>query len=225
MLRKLDENLWVADQPLRFLGLEVGTRMTIVQLADGTLWVHSPLRLSSELRRTVETLGDVRFLVAPNGLHHLFIGEWMAAWPEARAYASPSLPEKRRDLHFHGVLSEQAPAEWAGELEVLPWRGAPLVGEVVFFHHASHTLVLADSLHNPGSDASALATFVFKLLGGRRGRPSTWLIDRMVNRDRAAARRTVDAILRWDFQRIILAHGDVVERDAARAFREAYAWL
>ena len=89
----------------------------------------------------------------------------------------------------------------------------------------SRTLVLTDSLHNPASDGSALANFVFKLLGGRTDRPSTWLIDRVINRDRKAARRTVDAILQWDFRRVILAHGNVVEHDAARAFREAYAWL
>src|SRR4029450_12084462 len=104
MLRGLDENLWVAEQPLKFMGLEVGTRMTIVRFADGALWVHSPLRLSSERHEAVEALGPVRFLVAPNTFHHLFIGEWMAAWPGARAYAAPGLPEKRKDLRFHGVL-------------------------------------------------------------------------------------------------------------------------
>jgi hypothetical protein len=225
MLRKLDENLWVAEQPLKFMGLEVGTRMTVVRLADGALWVHSPLRLTPERRRAVEALGPVRFLVAPNSFHHLFIGEWMAAWPEARAYASPSLPEKRKDLRFHGVLSDETPPEWAGELSVLPWRGAPSVGEVVFFHHPSRTLVLTDSLHNPGAHGSALANFVFKLLGGRTDRPSTWLIDRLINRDRKAARLTVDTILQWDIGRVILAHGDVVEHEASRAVREAYAWL
>ncbi|WP_224240774.1 DUF4336 domain-containing protein [Hyalangium gracile] len=225
MLRKLDENLWVAEQPLKFLGLEVGARMTIVRLADGALWVHSPLRLTPERRQAVEALGPVRFLVAPNTFHHLFIGEWMAAWPEARAYASPSLIEKRKDLSFHGVLSEKAPSEWAGQVEVLPWSGAPSLGEIVFFHHASRTLVLTDSLHNLASDAPAFTRFSFRLLGGRTGRPSTWLIDRLINRDRKAARRTVDTILQWDIQRVIVAHGNVVEHDAARAFREAYAWL
>ena len=51
------------------------------------------------------------------------------------------------------------------------------------------------------------------------------LIDRVINRDRKAARRTVETILRWDFRHIILAHGNVVEHDAARAFPEAYTWL
>jgi hypothetical protein len=224
MLRKLDENLWVAEQPLSYLGLAVGARMTVIRLADGGLWVHSPLRLTAPLRQAVEALGPVRFLVAPNKYHHLFIGEWMAAWPQARAYAAPGLPEKRKDLRFHAVLSEEVPSEWAGQIDVRPWRGAPMLGEVVFFHRASRTLVLTDSAHNIGADASPLTRLVFRLFGGY-GRLSTWVVDRLINRDRAAARATVDAILQWDIQRVILAHGHIVEHDGAQAFREAYAWL
>jgi hypothetical protein len=224
MLRKLDENLWVAQRPLRYMGLAVGARMTVIRFADGSLWVHSPLRLTFELRQEVEALGTVRFLVAPNKYHHLYIGQWMNAWPEARAYAAPGLPEKRKDLSFHAVLSDQAPTEWAGQVEVLPWQGAPALGEVVFFHRASRTLVLTDTAYNMGPEAPPVTRFTFRLLGGY-GRLSTSLIDRFLNRDRAAARRTVDTILQWDIQRVILAHGHIVERDGAQAFREAYAWL
>jgi hypothetical protein len=224
MLRKLDENLWVDEQPLKFMGLAVGARMTVIRLADGGLWVHSPLRLLPERRQAVDALGPVRFLVAPNRFHHLFIGDWMAAYPQAQAFASPGLPEKRADLRFHAVLSEQAPAEWAGQIEVLPWRGAPMLGEVVFFHRPSRTLVTTDTVHNIGPDAAPFTRFFFKLLGGYGG-VRTSVIDRLLNRDRAAARATVDTILKWDFQRIILAHGHIVEQDGVRAFREAYSWL
>lgn len=224
MLRKLDESLWVAEQPLRFMGLAVGARMTVIRLADGGLWVHSPLRLTPERRQAVEALGTVRFLVAPNKYHHLFIGEWMAAYPQARTYAAPGLPEKRKDLSFHAVLSDQAPAEWAGQIELLPWRGAPMFNEVVFFHRPSRTLVLTDMAHNVGPDAAASTRFFFRLFGGY-GRLSTSLFERMVNRDRPAVRRTVDTILQWDFQRVIIAHGHIVEGNGVQAFREAYAWL
>jgi hypothetical protein len=224
MLRKLDENLWVAEQPLKFMGLTVGARMTVVRLANGDLWVHSPMRLTPPLREAVEPLGPPRFLVAPNRFHHLFIGQWMAAWPQARALAAPGLPEKRKDLSFHGLLTDAPPAEWAGQIEVLPWQGAPTLNEVVFLHRPSRTLIVTDTAHNIGPEAAPYTRFVFKLIGGY-GRLSTSLLDRFLNKDRAAARRTVDTILQWDFQRVILAHGHIIERDGARAFREAYAWL
>lgn len=224
MLRKLDENLWVAEQPLRFMGLSVGARMTVIRMADGGLWVHSPLRLLPERREAVEALGPVRFLVAPNKFHHLFIGEWMAAYPQALAYAAPGLPEKRKDLRFHAVLSEQVPSEWAGQIEALPWRGAPLLSETAFFHRPSRTLVLTDTVHNIGPDASALTRFFFRVFGGY-GRMAPSLPERMAIRDRAAVRGNVDAVLQWDFQRVIMAHGHIVERDGAQALRQAYAWL
>ncbi len=224
MLRKLDENLWVSEQPLKFMGLAVGARMTVIRLADGGLWVHSPLRLTPERRQAVEALGPVRFLVAPNKYHHLFIGEWMAAYPQARSYAAPGLPEKRKDLSFHAVLSDQAPAEWAGQVELLPWRGAPMLNETVFFHRPSRTLIITDMAHNVSPDVTGYTRFFFRLFGGY-GRLSVSLVEKMVNRDRPAVRRTVDTILQWDFQRVIMAHGQVVEGNGSQAFREAYAWL
>jgi hypothetical protein len=99
-----------------------------------------------------------------------------------------------------------------------------MLGEVVFFHHASRTLLLTDSAHNIGPEAPAFTRTMFKALGGY-GRLSTSLVDRLITRDRAAARGTVDTILKWDIQRVIPSHGHIVERDGARAFREAYAWL
>jgi hypothetical protein len=224
MLRKLDENLWVSEQPLKFMGLAVGARMTVIRLADGGLWVHSPLRLTPERRQAVEALGPVRFLVAPNKYHHLFIGEWMAAYPQARSYAAPGLPEKRKDLSFHAVLSDQAPAEWAGQVELLPWRGAPMLNETVFFHRPSRTLIITDMAHNVSPDVTGYTRFFFRLFGGY-GRLSVSLVEKMVNRDRPAVRRTVDTILQWDFQRVIMAHGQIVEGNGSQAFREAYAWL
>jgi hypothetical protein len=107
---------------------------------------------------------------------------------------------------------------------MLPWQGAPALSEVVFFHPPTRTLVITDTAHNLGPETPPVTRFLFWLFGGY-GRLSTSLIDRLLNRDRAAARRTVDAILQWDIQRVIMAHGHIVESDGAQAFRKAYAWL
>ena len=62
--------------PLRFLGLEVGARMTIVRLSGSKLLLHSPIEETPELVREVRALGTVAHIIAPNRLHHLFVGEW-----------------------------------------------------------------------------------------------------------------------------------------------------
>ena len=43
MLERIDDALWVAAAPQTFLGLHLGTRMTIVQGRDGGAIVHSPI--------------------------------------------------------------------------------------------------------------------------------------------------------------------------------------
>ena len=83
MLKPFAEHVWTESRRAKFLGVETGTRMTVVRLSDGGLFVHSPVALDLETRREVDALGEVRAVVAPSVFHHLFVGEWMAAYPKA----------------------------------------------------------------------------------------------------------------------------------------------
>src|SRR5258706_11147665 len=111
-LCELAENIWIAERPQSFYGLEVGTRMTVIRLADGSLLLHSPVALDAELRRELDALGCVRFTVAPNRVHHLYAGKVAEAYPEARLWVAPGLERKRPDLVFVAVLDDAAPPEW-----------------------------------------------------------------------------------------------------------------
>jgi hypothetical protein len=223
MLRSIDRDLWVAEQPLNFYGLSVGARMTVVRRANGGLLVHSPITPSAELRAQVDALGPVELLVAPNRWHHLFIGAWMAAYPQARAFAAPGLERKRRDVAFHGVVDD-APGPWAPDVEHACWRGSPVMGEVVFLHRASRTLVLTDAAHNFASGRPWWTRTVFRALGGYGGF-KTIASDRWLTKDRGASRASLERILAWDFDRVIVSHGDVLESGGRDALRTAYAWL
>lgn len=44
-------------------------------------------------------------------------------------------------------------------------------------------------------------------------------------RDKSAARASVDQILEWDFDRVIVGHGEIIEADGHEAFRSAWSWL
>ena len=223
-LRELDQEIWVADRPQRFYGLEVGTRMTVFRLADGSLLLHSPVALDAELRQELDAIGRVRFTVAPNRVHHLYAGKVAEAYPEARLWVAPGLERKRPDLVFAGVLGDEAPAEWKDQVDQVFFRGRPYENEVVFFHRASRTLILCDLAFNFGPRAAAPTRLLMRLLRsyGRFG-PSKldpWLI-----RDRRAARESLGRILTWDFDRVVVAHGDVLESGGREALREGYAWL
>ncbi|MGB3299764.1 MAG: hypothetical protein WBA76_15970 [Phormidesmis sp.] len=42
-LREIDKDIWVIEQPLRYFGLSVGTRMTVVRLTNCKLAIISPI--------------------------------------------------------------------------------------------------------------------------------------------------------------------------------------
>jgi len=208
MLRKLAEDLWVVDRPLSIAGVELGARMTVVRLGRGALLLVSPVAIDEALRGELQGLGSVAWAVAPNRFHHLFIGDCRKAFPGVRLLAAPGLAEKRRDLVFDAVLPEGTPAEWEGHLDLEWFGGTPLLNEVVFFHRASRTLLLCDLAFHMGPSAP-LATRLEKLLV----------------RDRAAARASLDRILAWDFDRVVVTHGEVLEHGGREALRAGYAWL
>lgn len=224
MLQQLAENLWVIERPQRFWGLEVGSRMTVVRLSDRSLFLHSPVGLDAQLRRELDALGTVRYAVAPNRFHHLHAGEVAQAYPEARLWVAAGVERKRPDLAIAGVLTDDAPAEWRRELDQLYFRGRPFENEVVFRHRASRTLLLCDLAFNFGPTAPVVTRLVMTLLGGYRCfRPTR--LDPFLIRDRSAARRSLEQILAWDFDRVVVAHGDVLESGGRDALRTGYRWL
>jgi hypothetical protein len=224
VLRELDRNIWVEERPQRFYGLEVGARMTVIRLADGSLLLHSPLELDPELRGELDSIGRVRFAVAPNRFHHLYAGRVAEAYPEARLWAAPGVERKRPDLEIAGVLGDEAPAEWRDEVDQVFFGGRPFENEVVFLHRASCTLLLCDLAFNFGPTAAPFTRLLMRLLRAYdRFGPSS--LDRILIRDRRAARDSLERILAWDFDRVVVAHGDVLERGGREALRAGYAWL
>lgn len=223
MLERLDHDLYVAERPLRFLGVETGARMTVVRLSDGGLFVHSPIPLAGGTRAAVEALGSVKAVVAPSLFHHLSIDEWQRAFPEAAFYACPGLDSKRSDLAWRGVLGDEPEPEWAGELEQVFFAARTLENEVVFFHPPTRTLICCDAIFNLRQHTSRVTRLVARALGNNRP-GATWL-ERIMIRDRAGAREQLDRMLAWKPERIVLSHGEMVESGGSEILRRAYAWL
>ena len=119
MLRELAPDLWVAEQPFRFLAMEVGLRMSVIRLRDGGLFVHSAVQLDPPTREALDALGQVRFVVAPNRFHHLFVADYVQDFPKAEFHRAPGLEKKRADLKFTSLLGDTPPPGWAGQLEQL----------------------------------------------------------------------------------------------------------
>lgn len=223
-LRALAPNLWVAERPLKLAVGDIGARMTVLRLIGGGLVLHSPIRLDEPTRAALDALGPVVAVVAPSKVHHFFVGDYILAYPQARIFGPPGLARKRQDLRFDAELGDEPDALWRGEIEQHLFRGAPMMNEVVFFHPATRTLVLTDLAFNITPDLASNARLFYWVVGAA-GHFGPHRIVRLGIRDRRAARPSVDRILEWDFDRIIVSHGAVLERDGKARFTEAFAFL
>jgi len=223
-MKQIAENIWVEERPLSFYGMPFGTRMTVIKLSDDSLFIHSPVALTADLRFELGALGDVRHIVSPNKLHHLYMGEWQSAYPDAKIYASPGLHKKRRDLNFTANLADTPEAAWEKDLDQLIFGGSFVMQEVVFFHHASRTLLLADLMEHFCSDQPFFMRLLMRFFGmyNRAITPPDW---RMTFWRKKKARAALERMLDWNPEQIILAHGRMIETDGKNALMRSFSWL
>jgi len=151
------------------------------------------------------------------GHHHNFAVAIERYRPLA-VWGPPGLAEDLQELNaleFVGPVHVFGIDAWpySDQLEFVVVEGAPQHGEVVFFHRTSRTIYTADLFFNIQDPEGFLASLVFRWMGiyRRFAIPKIW--HRWVT-DRAAFARSIDQILGWDFDRIVVAHGDVVDQDA-----------
>lgn len=222
--REIDDGLWVAERPQSFLGTQIGTRMTVIRLPDGGLFVHSPVPLGWQTRYELDGMGTVKAVIAPNRFHHLYVRDFVEQFPNVPTFAAPGLSEKRPDVRFRAVLSDEPDPIWAGHIDQVVFRAMPLINEVVFCHRATRTLLLTDLAFNIHNTASRLTRLVLQL-DGVFAKFGVGHLEKRFIRDRSVARRCIDHIATWDFDRIILAHGKIVETGGKEMLREAFAWL
>ncbi len=227
-LRLFGNGLWYLERTLSVgPGARLPTRMLVVQLADGGLFVWSPLALSPGLREALDGLGPVRFVVAPNTFHHLFLTDYAGGYPDAELWAAPGLAAKRSDLPLTGELGARPAERWVGELD--QQQIGPLGGfcEVAFLHRASRSLLLADLAFNLRGLPRAWDRVLLRVVTGTYGRFGPSRLARwFLARDRAQVRDSLTRIAAWDFEHIVVAHGVPLEGGGREAFLAAFErWL
>jgi hypothetical protein len=218
------DQIWLAEYPIRYAGAAFNARMTVIRLSGDRLLIHSPCAMDQPLQRAISALGRVAFILAPGNFHYFHVASCQQAFPEASTWICPGVERKRPDLRHDGLLGDRPEPGWAEELDQVQVAGARLMREVAMFHRPSRTLVLVDLIENfsdqtPGTNW--LLKAYFRLLG-MWGRPRPAPEYRFGWGDRSAVAASLERILDWDFERIIIAHGDLIEHDARRMAREAW---
>jgi len=226
-LQPIGTEIWIADGPaVSFLGFPYPTRMAVVRLDEGGLWVWSPVELSDALKSEVTSLGEVRFLVSPNKLHHLFLKQWTDAFPNAEVHLPPGLARRRPELRFAAELTDMPPPSWASSIDQVIVRGSLFMDEVLFFHRASETCLVGDLIQRfDPSEVKWWQRWILAadgLLGPKGSAPREWRLS-FIHRN--AARKAVHHAIAWKPKRVVIAHGTWVREEGTRALRESFSWL
>lgn len=226
MLTPFGSQIWLADGPAitAALGFHYPTRMGVIRLSDGGLWLWSPIAMTAALQAGIDALGPVRHLIAPNTLHHMAMADWQAAYPEATLHAVPGLGAKRPDLRIDATLG-QTPPEWRTAIDhfMVDTRLTP---EAVFFHHASRTTIVTDLLQQlPPDWFSGWRGLVARLDLMTAAEPSVPRKFRLAVTNRKALRGQIDQLLASAPEGLIVAHGPVTQQGATDLLRRAFAWV
>lgn len=221
-------DIWIADGPAvtGIAGFRFPTRMAVIRLADGGLFIWSPVALDPALKAEVDALGPVRHLVAPNSLHYMALPEWQQAFPAAKTHAAPGLAGTAPHIAADTELGDTPPPDWQGEIEQAILRGNSITTEAVFFHVQSGTAIFTDLLQQyPKGWFRGWRALVAKLDLMREAEPAVPRKFRLAFRDRAAAREGIARILAWPVGKVLMAHGTPVTGNGRAYLARAFRWL
>ena len=218
--RELASGIWAIDRRLRVAGAILPTRSTVVEIGFGSLAVISP---PADPCSDLDLLGTVAAVIAPNSFHYLFAKRFAAQHPSARLFVAPGLCERVPSLTDAFELTPDAGPPWAQELEFAvlgPSRG---ISEVFFLHHASQTLILTDVAFNLVDLARRYDRLAWRAFGVPPHFGPSRNARKLLLQDRTNARELLRTVAQWPFERIVVAHGDLVDSNAREAFETAFS--
>jgi len=223
-MRQLHDKLWVHEDSMKLAGVNLPLRMTVVRLEGGGVWVHSPTELNAELKAAVDALGPISVILAPSNGHNLWLRAWHDAYPDANVYVSAGIPKKLPALGGYLLLDEASDPPWSADLEQQMLRGVPFFDECVFLHKASGSLIVTDLVQNHrGQVHQGFAKVMTKLMLEPMGFKDICIAPPLrfsfVIKDRPAFVESISAVQAWNFERIIVTHGDIIEDNASDTFK------
>ena len=223
MIKAFADNLWVVeDEKFSVGGLQVGSRMTIIRLNDGNLFIHSPIALSKTIKDSIDSIGKTRFIIAPNTMHHLFLKQFYDQYSDTELYIVPGLRKKLLDLSFAKDLVDKTDYPWINEIKQHSVKGIPKLEEVVFFHPQSKTLILTDSAFYITSERPLFTRLFFRLNGVYNKFGPSRIFKHFILKNKSEFKKSLDYILAWDFERIIISHGRLIEKNGKDMFAKAF---
>ncbi|KIW02129.1 uncharacterized protein PV09_06617 [Verruconis gallopava] len=248
VIRQVTPEITTLSLPFKRYGrIKIGGRGTLVRLQDGSVAVFSPVALTPAVRETVASMGEVKYIAAPDMEHHIFLGPWHEAYPSAKIIGPDGLREKREKQNNERVpFHTEFKASTKASVKIDPAFDAEFDyefvdghtnKELVFNHRPTKTLIEADLLFNmPAIEQYSKSTekydtgFFTKFwtaLNNTKGdakwqKRVIWYGTSAGNR--SSFSQSMKKINGWDFDRIIPCHGDVIENNGKHVFQSVMEW-
>ncbi|MEM7655765.1 MAG: hypothetical protein AAF399_06510 [Bacteroidota bacterium] len=172
---------------------------------EGEVALWSPIAIDDARAAAIDALGEVRAIVAPNRYHHLHFNAAAARWPGATCFG----PEAPR---FEAGRALEPMKNFAfGPLQLVRVEGAEAIDEWVVFDPRSSSLVVTDLVFNIAHAESFMSRVVFGWFAGTLGGPGQSRLWKRFVRDEPTYRASIGTLLDLSAERIVPAHGDVIE--------------
>ena len=212
-----NNTIWIKEYPIHYAGTKFNSRMTIIRLSNGNLFIHSPCNIDRATKIAIDKLGQVEFIVAPGSYHYLYVSSAQRAFPKAETFICPGIERKQPNLEFDGFLEERPNPKWSDDFEQVLVHGNKWIKEVAFYHKITRTLILVDLIENfteQTEDVNWTLKLWFKVVFRMWNNPKPAPEYQLGWKDKKAASLALKKILSWDFERIVMAHGDLIEKNA-----------
>lgn len=217
----VDGRIWASERPVWFSGVRLRARTSVIRLDDGRLLIHSPTPPTDEWKAAIAPLGEVAWLVVPNCFHHLGTPAAAAGYPAAKIVAPRSAAPRNKDLRIDIDIATSALADAVPEIALVPLAGVPFLDETVLYHRPTKTLFGADIVLQADENDHWTWRFAARVMGCyKRLRVPPDVRKKIVDKDGAA--RSIAAIKALPIERLVVAHGKVIEDDPLAQLVEAW---
>lgn len=215
-LQPVCENLWLMAYPLRMLGSDLRRNVTIIRLQSGKLIIHSTAPFTAEDVSAIRALGEPGWILDGILRHDTFAQNGRDAFPEIPYLAPEGFSEV---VGFPTTPIVPAPAEWDGELVALEIQGIPEARDTALLHRPSRTLILTELIFNFGNDEPLWTEILLRVAIGSQHHPGMSRPFKAGVKDEAAFKESLQTVLSWDFDRVIVGHGDIIETGGKEKLR------
>ncbi len=211
-LRQAATGIWCLESYFLALGCKGSLRMSVIETQRG-LVIYSPVSLTPDHVRQIDSIGHVSTIIAPNLYHHMFLRDCATIYNKARVLVPQGLISKIGTVARAEVIDDNTVLGPPNEIEHFTFSGHGL-RETILYHVPSRTLITGDLLYNYTPDQFFAEKLWFRLIGCY-GKPDVAFYHRFSIKDRASAANLIRRVNSWQVSQVIMSHGRILTDERA----------